>query len=138
MPEDMKMKYDPLLALPWTMLPAASKREAIAKAAQAGRELSYYAIVASGGSEMCLEDGSLDDYVFYIIDDADFRRSAEPEADYECERKYWGRSGDGLTDPRLKAFLRTWNNFMCEERIRYIKKELRWIQSVLSIQQKRV
>jgi hypothetical protein len=38
MPEDMKMKYDPLLALPWTMLPVAAKREAIAKAAQAGRE----------------------------------------------------------------------------------------------------
>jgi hypothetical protein len=118
MPEDMKMKYDPLLALPWTMLPVAAKREAIAKAAQAGRERSYYAIVASGGSEMCFKDGSVDDYVYYIIDDEDFRRSAEPEADYECERKYWCRSDDRLTDPRLKAFLKTWNKFMCEECIR--------------------
>jgi hypothetical protein len=66
MPEDMKMKYDPLLALPWAMLPAAAKPDAIVKAAQAGRERAYYAIVASGGSEMCFEDGSVDDYVYYI------------------------------------------------------------------------
>jgi hypothetical protein len=139
MPEDMKMKYDPLLALPWAMLPAAAKPDAIVKAAQTGRERAYYAIVASGGSEMCFEDGSVDDYVYYIIEDEDFRSSLEPEEwNYECERNYWCRSEDRLTDPRLKAFLKTWNKFMCEERIRYIKKELRWVQSLLSIQQKRV
>jgi hypothetical protein len=59
MREDLKMKYDPLLALPWSMLPFGGHLDAIGRAAQIGRDRAYYAIVASGGIDMCLEDGSI-------------------------------------------------------------------------------